>query len=272
MTYHQWESAVRAKAATSWNLHTLLPDLDFMILLSSVSGVIGNPGQSNYAAGCTFQDHLARYRTSRGMKTVAIDLGVMRTVGIVAESERLQQKLKDSPGLTEIEEDRFLSLMDICCGPGPFTDTSTSSSQVIVGLETPMELLDRSLEPPETMKRPLFAYFSQSRGSSSHNKSAGDISPALLFRQQESPEERTNIVVQSLAQKLARALSIKPEDIDIDKPLHVFGVDSLVAVELRNWMARDFAANIPVYEIMGGRTVGAIGELVTRMSQIQMGE
>lgn len=68
--------------------------------------------------------------------------------------------------------------------------------------------------------------------------------------------------------KLARALSIQSSDIDIDQPLHTFGVDSLVAVELRNWIAKQFAADVPVFEIMGGRTVAAIGDLVMKITQI----
>lgn len=269
MTHAQWEGAICAKAPTSWNLHILLPNLDFFILLSSISGIIGNAGQSNYAAGCTFQDYLARYRTSRGHKAMAINLGLMRTIGVVAENEELMHKVQDSPVLTAIEEDEFLALLNVCCSPTSAA-TDLSQSQVIIGLKTPMQLLDRSLEIPEVLKRPLFSYFGQSRGQSKAIKPTGDMDPALLFRHQESTEYRAKIVVQSLARKLARALSIKAEDVDTDKPLHVFGVDSLVAVELRNWMARDFAANIPVYEIMGGRTVAAIGEHVAKVSQIHL--
>lgn len=200
---------------------------------------------------------------------MAINLGLMRTIGVVAENEELMHKVQDSPVLTAIEEDEFLALLNVCCSPTSAA-TDLSQSQVIIGLKTPMQLLDRSLEIPEVLKRPLFSYFGQSRGQSKAIKPTGDMDPALLFRHQESTEYRAKIVVQSLARKLARALSIKAEDVDTDKPLHVFGVDSLVAVELRNWMARDFAANIPVYEIMGGRTVAAIGEHVAKVSQIHL--
>lgn len=71
MSLAQWEQTSCSKIESSWNLHTLLPELDFFILLSSVSGVVGNPGQSNYAAGCTFQDALARHRNQGGQKAVS---------------------------------------------------------------------------------------------------------------------------------------------------------------------------------------------------------
>lgn len=245
-----------------------MPDLDWMILLSSVSGVIGNPGQANYAAGCTFQDSLAQYRSRQGQRTVSIDLGVMRNVGVVAESELLKNHLSDgSRGLGQVEEEELLALLDICCDPKE--STTTISSQVIMGLRTPVEFLTQSLEVPEIMDRPLFAHFSQLATSvnSSEGNASGD-NLALLYRQAATAEERAKVAAQSLARKLARALAIEADDVDLEKPLHAFGVDSLVAVELRNWIAKEFAADIPVFEIMGGRTVEGVGELVEKSSQI----
>ncbi|KAI1138716.1 hypothetical protein F5Y05DRAFT_403935 [Hypoxylon sp. FL0543] len=266
MTHAQWESTVRSKIHSSWNFHTMLPDLDFFILLSSISGIVGNPGQSNYAAGCTFQDALARYRSDHGQNAISIDLGVMRTVGVVAESESLQKHFENSQGFAQIEEKEFLSLLNMCCDPvHPVT-----TSQITMGLVTPADLQVRSVEPLEIMRQPLYAHFSQARHTTPNLDSVNNFNPGELFKQLETVEDRINLVVQSLSIKLARALSIQPEEVDTEQPLHAFGVDSLVAVELRNWIAREFAADVAVFEIMGGRTVKAIGELVTKSSQIKM--
>ena len=51
MTHAQWSKTIRCKVNASWNLHQLLPsDLDFFLLLSSIVGIYGSPGQANYAA------------------------------------------------------------------------------------------------------------------------------------------------------------------------------------------------------------------------------
>lgn len=68
--------------------------MDFFVLLSSLSGVVGLHGQSNYACGNTYQDGLARYRTGRGEKAVSLDLGAILSVGYVAERERLADVLQ----------------------------------------------------------------------------------------------------------------------------------------------------------------------------------
>lgn len=267
MTHQQWERTVRSKVLTSWNLHTLLPDLDFFIMLASVSGLVGNPGQSNYAAGCTFQDSLARHRTSRGQNAISIDLGPMRTVGVVAETKAFQKAF--DAFTIPVEEDEFLSLMSICCDPSRGA-ISAAECQITMGLTTPAEMLSRSIAPPEFLQRPLFAYFGRSWGVSGDASTANKNNITELFRQSISAEGRALVVIEALSIKLARALSIESSDVDVEQPLHAFGVDSLVAVELRNWIAKQFAADLPVFEIMGGRTVAAIGDLITKTSQIKM--
>lgn len=269
MTLTQWEQTSHSKVESSWNLHTSLSDLNFFILLSSVSGVVGNPGQSNYAAGCTFQDALAWHRSQRGQKAVSIDLSVMRSIGIVAETERLQQHFQSSKGFIQVEETEFLSLLDICCDPS--YHPKGHQCQVVMGLETPASLLARSLEPPEILQRPLFARFSQlpGRSGSSSDGTAGDVDAARLFRQVESAAERAQVVVEALSKRLARTLSIKLEDVDTHQALHAYGVDSLIAVELRNWLGKEFAADVPVFEIVSGKTIEAVGELVAKTSRIE---
>ncbi|KAI8634139.1 KR domain-containing protein [Xylariaceae sp. FL1651] len=55
--------------------------LDFLIFLSSIIGVIGNPSQANYAAGGAYQDAVARSRAAKGQAYVSIDLGVVERKG-----------------------------------------------------------------------------------------------------------------------------------------------------------------------------------------------
>lgn len=241
-----------------------------MIFLSSISGILGNPGQANYAAGCTFQDALAKYRSMHGHKTVSIDLGVMRSVGVVAESKILQNHL-GARGLGEIEENELLALLDICCDPAT-GDAALLPDQIVMGLETPSDFLARGLEPPEVLQRPLFAHFTQAARSieGQNGGNLGEVNFAILFRQKETVEERSAIVAEALQRRLARALGIESEDIDLEKPLHAYGVDSLVAVELRNAIAKDFAADVPVFELVGGKTVQGVAEFVEKRSEIEM--
>ncbi|CAH0050429.1 unnamed protein product [Clonostachys solani] len=267
MTHDQWERTVRSKVQTSWNLHTLLPrNLDFFILLSSVSGIIGNGGQANYATGCTFQDALARYRINQGQRALSIDVGAMKGIGVIAETDNLKKTFASATNLVLVEEKELLTFLEIACDPA-LEFPSPERSQVSMGIVTPRDLLSRGLDIVDMMERPMYAFFSQARGMSD-NSSSNDTNFAALFRQSSSAVDRAQIVSEALAKKLSKALSMQAEDIDCDKPLHAYGVDSLVAVELRGWIGKEFAADVSVFEMMGGRSIFSIAELATEASQI----
>ena len=269
MTHAQWDLTVKSKVQSSLNLHQLLPEgLDFFILLSSLNGVCGALAQSNYAAGCSFQDGLARYRVSQGQKAVSFDIGWMHNIGIVAETESYQRQRKAWNDMQKISDTELLALLSIYCDPSqPLS--SGDASQVLVGLRTPADFLIHGQEPPSLFKRPLFAAFSHVVGESQDGSTSdAHVDQAAAFRQATDTTERIQIVIRALALKLARAMSISPEDIELNKPLSSYGVDSLMAVELRNWIGRDFSANVAVFDIMGNVPVSAIGDLVVARSSV----
>src|SRR3569833_3368114 len=123
MDYSQWHRAVAPKTTGSWNLHQLLPDdLDFFIMLSSSSGVIGNRCQANYAAGNSFQDALAHYRAAQGQHTVTLDLGVVLEAGMVAREEKLLDMMR-AAGFFGIQHNDFrLVLQRAMTAGGATTD------------------------------------------------------------------------------------------------------------------------------------------------------
>jgi acyl carrier protein len=89
-----------------------------------------------------------------------------------------------------------------------------------------------------------------------------------LFKLAESEDAKADMVVRAMTVKLGRALSMPPDDVDAAKPLFEYGVDSLVAVELRNWIGKDFLADVAVFDIMGGSTIVAIGALVAKRAAV----
>ncbi|KAI1084518.1 acyl transferase domain-containing protein [Whalleya microplaca] len=268
MSVEQWNQTVRSKVQTSWNLHQLLPlDMDFFIFLSSLAGVYGSVAQSNYAAGCSYQDSLARYRLSQGKKAISFDIGWVRTIGVIAETERYQQNRKNAADMGQIEDIELMSLLDIYCNPSQ-PILPAERSQLLVGVVTPGDLLAESQPLSPLVQRPLFAGFTQPpKGTKSLVAGKDTIDYAMSFEHTSGTEERSEVVVKALAAKLARSLAISPGDVEPSKPLSDYGVDSLMAVELRNWIGKDFRINLAVFDIMGGATIAEIGELVANRAK-----
>ncbi|KAG9201298.1 hypothetical protein G6514_005846 [Epicoccum nigrum] len=281
MTYEEWTTSLRSKRTASWNLHTLLPrDLSFFIFLSSLSGIVGTVGQANYAAGNVYQDALAEYRNRSGEAGVSLDLGVMGGVGVIAENDEYTQHRGGLGGVLQVvEENDFHAILDYFChsvgnsnnGNGRSTMDMSRQGQALFGLPTARHRHELTASPSNSgnyeslLSQPLFTLLSHLDTSSDPTSSPVDANTpnyAHLFATAASASSASSIVTLSLTHKLARAISIPAPDIDVAKPLHSYGVDSLVAVELRNWLAKEFGAKIAVFRLMGAKDLESVGSMV----------
>lgn len=265
MSHAQWLETIRSKVNCSTHLSSLLPnDLDFFILLSSLAGIYGTAAQSNYAAGCTSQDALARQRVTQGLKAVSLDVGWMRTVGVVAESELYQRVREREADMQQIEEDEFLAILNIYCDPRRGVG-HVEKSQVLIGPVIPADVRAKGVELPHILERPLFNGFDKPRGTNQDSScsSSTQLKPSALFRTAKTFDERADIITNALVNKIARASAIPPSEINTNKPLLSYGVDSLVAVELRNWIMKEFGREIAVFDIMGGSSIMQISAYVS---------
>lgn len=258
MTFDDFATSTRPKVQGSWYLHQVLPaGLDFFILLSSISGILGAPGQANYCAGNTSQDALAHHRIEHGEKAVSVDLGMVVSEGVVAETDGLLDSLKRKGWYMEISQNELLALLDYYCDPS--LDILTPlTCQVIVGIEQFSVIKQKGLDVPQWMSRPLFRHFHQMGPAvspvSNMDISAGnDVAPhyADILRQTPSLEDAAPKIAEWLTKKIARIVGIAVEDVDPSKPLQAYGLDSLVAIEIRNWLGQEVGAEVTVFDILG---------------------
>jgi hypothetical protein len=264
MSWASFRAAVSPKAVGSWNLHELLSPLplDFFVLLSSASGITGTRGQANYAAGNTYQDALAHYRVARGQPAISVNLGLILSVGYVAENQESIDHLKKW-GLVGIQEEEFQSILD--CAIDPRTrkgqvEKKMLHCQVVTGIDSPAVLRRKGLDEPYYYRNPLFSHLLT---ADTDQASGSDADTALSLerplRNADSLESAAAIVATALVRKLAQILSTPESNIDVEKPLHAIGIDSLMAVVIRYWFFRDVQADIPVFDILGSSSIALLG-------------
>jgi len=255
MTHDQWNGAVRPKVHGSWNLHQRLhsKDIDFFVLLSSLSGIVGLPAQCNYAAGNAYQDALAKFRLSQGLHGAAVDIGVVQAVGVVAENDKLAAGLKHWKALTE---DQVLQVIESAI-------TSSPQDPLLVGIEGAdwaTSGLDRDRRFTPLKPRSDSSENGQNGKGGGMGELAASIATASNF------DEACEVVVKAITKQLVDIFMMDERDVDAAKSLTTYGVDSLSAVELRNMLSLRAGAEVSIFEIMQATSVNALGSVVAARS------
>lgn len=259
MTSEDMSAALRPKVNGSWNLHTLLPkDMDFFVMLSSSAGIVGSRGQGNYSAGNAYQDALAHYRVSRNFPAAAIDLGMILGVGYVAESSSETNEAQQTSvvanlknlGLVGIREEEFLAILAAAITSFGKADTNIPC-QVITGLSTGGMMLQNGAEDPYWFTDARFSHL-RLMDTQTNLKETGSSGPPLqrLLAEVTSIAVAATIICDAIAARLAKSLRVPLEDLDPSKPVNAYGVDSLIAVELRNFIFREIKADMSIFDIL----------------------
>lgn len=249
ITYEQWCRGIQPKVDGTLHLHNNLPDLDFFVMLSSLTGVAGNTSQASYAAGNTFQDALARHRTAKGQPAVSLDLGAVEDVGFVAESsDEVRDRIEKKLGSVVLPIGRVLRLLEAAIRD-PLRK-SPDDAQVI----TCIGQFDRILSGTAVKRDKRFATMQLANGASALGSAAGQEtdknSLSDLFVSQVSDQEASSRIAGALVSKLSDLFNIAVSDIDGTMPMSHYGVDSLIAVELRNWLKGAARARVTIFEIL----------------------
>ncbi|KAI1306393.1 polyketide synthase [Xylaria venustula] len=265
MSLDEWNEALRPKVDASWNLHHVLGnDLDFFVLLSSTMGIVGNKEQSNYAAGNTFKDSLARYRVSRGLPGVSLNLPAIEDVGFVADKPELLESMR-AAGNGSMPADEVLAVLDYHCGLSP-KHLLVGQAQVILRPGLPHELVPLGIAQPAWMRDPLFSQLGQLEVNISSNQGAAakkQAASATRIAATASITEAEDIVLDALLDKLSRVLSVDRSNLDVNKPLHAYGVDSLVAVDVRSWLLKDLGSEVSVFDMNSQASIKHLAKTAT---------
>lgn len=248
MTFDQYEAVIRSKTAGTWNIHNALlrssRGLDFFIMLSSAAGIVGNRGQAAYAAANTFLDGFARYRRRLGLPATAIDLTAVQDVGYLADSGsgRQDEVLKNLGGESMGEAEVLALIGAAIKDPNQFPDHCLTGLKLGDDPERlPYYAADAKFEHLRN------AVLAQATGG---HVSAAQVSINASLSAAKTEEERTGIVISGLAGKLAAILMISPEDIDVGTAITKYGLDSLNAIELRNWITKELGVNLQVLQLL----------------------
>ncbi|KAI1778713.1 putative polyketide synthase [Hypoxylon cercidicola] len=233
-TYEDWEIITRPRITGAWNLHELLPnDLDFFILLGSFLGDVGNAGQAIYASTASFYDAFTQYRNARGQYTVCVALPVVLDVGYVADNN-LSNILKQSLGATLTMADIRTIIKGAIMGESsPFHHNGKAAVFKMYLNGQPIQDGPWKYFHPVHTKQRLTAEYERGKGSAG-GKGGGKYSTSWT-----AADDPLLGLTGALITKISAMTMIDIDEVGADIPLSSYGLDSLVSVELRNWIRRE---------------------------------
>jgi NAD(P)-dependent dehydrogenase (short-subunit alcohol dehydrogenase family) len=252
----QLNMVLRPKVMGGWLLHRLLKDapLDFFVLFSSAGSLLGQPGQGNYAAANAFLDALAHHRKAQGQPAMSINWGAWADLGFADTpgGKRLAARLA-LLGIRSMAAEQALEVLKRLLGQG-----SIQVVAVPVNWRQYREFYPAGSEPP-LLSQLAREEADVQRQADRPGEKRGLTSAALLAAE---PGERHQLLQSYLSEQVARVLGLAASKLDPQQPLSNLGLDSLMAVELKNRIAVDLGVKVPVVKFLQGFSVA---EAVTQV-------
>lgn len=260
MSLDQYRQGLRAKVQGTLALHKALPrDLDFFILLSSMNGVIGNASQANYAAANAFLDAFAEYRNRLGLPGVALDLGVITGAGHVAENQDLAKSMARQ-GFAGTTDRELLALIEHGV---LYPHRSPGENQVVTGLGVWHE------NALGNLRRPIFSHFRHLTGPHENHADEKD-DDSLTNITNLSFEDGSDRICGFIRAKVADLCMLSLDDVLLSKTLSQYGMDSLVAVEMRNWISRKFNYTVPIFELLANNSLAKLSmQIMSNLKEVR---
>lgn len=281
MSWQQWTTASRPKIQGTWNLHNALireqtQPVDHFFLFSSTGAVSGQWGQANYAAGNTFLDAFVSYRHSLGLAASAVNIGAIEDIGYLSENTEVLESLR-ATATHIMKEPELLDCIELMLqrsGPPPAQSAGSRSSyvqrsQIAIALSSVLPIEAANNRTPWRKDPRMLVYRNMeaaadtislgSEATSSDEevyKFLRDIASNMgLLRSAEAAE----LITREVGKTLVGFLMRNEDELDFEAPLATVGIDSLISIELRNWIRKRLGAEVTVLEIVRAESIKQLG-------------
>ena len=249
MTPEQLTTVFGPKVDAAFHLHEATKDLDLaaFVLYSSIAGVLGGPGQANYAAANAYLDALARRRHRAGLPATAVAWGAWRsTRGMTAGLAEQDWARIRREGMLPIDDEHGMALFDAALTVGqPATVAARLDMSVLSGM-------DQADLP--AMLRGLVR--SSRRTAAARSSESAKFTAGLRGL---NPAEQERFIVEAIRAQAAAVLGHQsPEAIDVERSFQELGFDSLGVMEFRNRVKSAVGVNLGTSVVFDHPTPAAL--------------
>ncbi|KAK1517781.1 beta-ketoacyl synthase domain-containing protein [Colletotrichum costaricense] len=263
MSHNDYMTSIKPKVQGTQNLDNAFgasDSLDFFIMLSSITAILGKSGQSNYAVGNAYQDAFAQSKKGSSCRYITLNLGAVDgSLAITSLPPAQQDAMRRGSVLMSFDE--VFAVLTYAMSAQANED---DLHQLILGFDR------KSIEAVHdemALANPIFSQIPYLEKEGEPTKEAAtDV--GKLLQQASSPEEVKSIVVNGICQRFAMFTAVPVEEISPDVSMESFGLDSLVAIELKNFLSRTFQATLQTSEVLDAVNILSLAKVIILRSKL----
>lgn len=228
-----FDKVTQPKVAIAWNLYQLTKNLklEFFVLYSSLASLLGPAGLSAYAAANSFLDTFANFLRERGMPAISINWGAVSDYGYVANHPQSTSLTLEKFGVSASSAESMLNHLP-----------KLIESQKTQGIIAAGKWSKTAVQSPAVM----------------HEATGTDSSVTW-----HAPDSQSKNGVDLVKSCIARVLEINENELDIDRPLANYGIDSLLAVELSHLLQTETNIKVDAQDLLDDITIEQIAKFAT---------
>lgn len=265
MAHEQYATVTSSKVLGAHNIHASLLSssipLDFFLALSSAAGAVGNRGQAAYAAANTYLNALTMHRRSLSLPSACLDLTAVSDAGYLAENSAAAAEVARNLGSDTICEAEVLALVQAAIAG----KMESCNGHVITG----MRLFASSTgSTPFWTTDAKFKHLRLALEAETASAVSAPVSFNTQLRSATSLADAEDVVRRGLCHKLPSVLMLEAEDMDVTRSLSAYALDSLVAIEVRNYITREFEANLQVLELLSSGSIETLAKAICIKSKL----
>ncbi len=244
MNDEKYQCAIAPKALAAWHIHrqTESISLDFMVMFSSITTLIGNPGQANYVAANTWLDVLAHYRRSKGLAAISVNWGLIADVGFAVRNKDIIKHF-DRLGVRGLPPKLALESLGYVMRWNP----------VQIGIA------DMDWDRLFGANNPRFSLLKSN--TANKNSETESLKQELKLLDSANKVDR---IANDLIKYAASSLELLPEQLKAEHKLSAFGLDSLVAVELQMQIQIGFGIEMSMLELMMDQNINRMSKVILK--------
>lgn len=251
----RFRRVMKPKIDGSWHLHSLTRELplDFFVCFSSISALLGAPGQSSYAAANAFMDALAHHRRAHGLPALSINWGPWAEVGMAARMDERHRSRIIQQGFSFIDPGQGLQAL------GELLRRDTAQTAVF-----PVNWARALRRFPVGSEPGLYAELAaEARYRPKEPEPVTRRAELLGELTEASAQKRQDLVLAFLQNHVRKVLGINSLDrLDPDEPLAQMGLDSLMGIELKTRVGTELGIDIPLQKFVEANNLSRLAALL----------